>query len=203
MIDVQVNPKMEQRQCLNCANPFKTEVSSKRKFCTKVCQDDYAENKTDHLKEWKNDAPAIVKEVGLDKKIQSLKSVPMNEKEKLENQKNMNSMNIVETTIIKTDINSPNKYIEAEQDETHSTDLVEQSTNLETEICHSTNLLKSTANELHKLMIGLNGNQPPSDIRLYDVERVKAAAECGKQIISTMRMQLDILKFAKDIRNGQ
>jgi len=229
-MDIQVTPKMEQRLCLQCAKPYKVTMISKVRFCSKVCQDYYAIEVKNPLKKEsiepesditkKCNAPSLEpmslsatesEESEMLKKSvsdQKLITIPTNHSVDLEklnglNKQGSESMNIGETTITKTGIDLPSRFIKEEQSEIHSTDLVEQSTNLEMEVSRSTNLLKSTANELHKLMIGLNGNQPPSDIRLYDVERVKAAAECGKQIISTMRMQLDILKFAKDIRNGQ
>ncbi len=84
----------------------------------------------------------------------------------------------------------------------HPTASLLPSLDLSEEIFHSSNLLRSTARELHSLMISLNPKPENRDtaVRLLDPDRVRASAECGKQIIATMRMQLDILKFQKEIK---
>lgn len=75
-----------------------------------------------------------------------------------------------------------------------------QSTNSKEEISHSSNLLRNTATHLYGLMTDLNPKpENRSTERLLDVERVRAAAECGKQIISTIRMQHDIIKLKKEL----
>lgn len=55
-------------------------------------------------------------------------------------------------------------------------------------------LLTSTANDLHSLMGAVTKDEKSA-------ENVKVAAECGKQIISTMRLKLDAMKFAKELKN--
>jgi hypothetical protein len=85
--------------------------------------------------------------------------------------------------------------------ETQPTGFLVPSMRLEEETLVSMNLLRNTASELHSLMKGLNPHLVDGDenrSRLLDPHRVGVAAEVAKQIISTMRMQLDICKFIKE-----
>jgi hypothetical protein len=88
---------------------------------------------------------------------------------------------------------------EAEKPENSPSQFSTQSEILNQEAFQSMSLLTDVATELHDLMKGLRSQQPDLKDRLYDADRVRTAAECGKQIISTMRMKLDIMKFAKEV----
>lgn len=78
----------------------------------------------------------------------------------------------------------------------------EHSRALYEETLRSVTLLNGTETHLFALMQSCNSKELDPTIRLADPERVKAAAECGKQIISSMRMKLDILKFAKHVKDS-
>jgi hypothetical protein len=100
----------------------------------------------------------------------------------------------------KTEIISEPSSLPPDAGETQQSGSTALSLRLSGETLASMNLLRDTGKHLYELMLGLHKNQPSVEAKLYDPERVKAAAECGKQIISTMRMQLDILKFAKELK---
>lgn len=116
------------------------------------------------------------------------------------------SMNTEETTIKEIEKDYSNKSMQDDIDETRSMvlrksqgPLSKVSENLSEETSHSMSLLKETQNELLYLMKGLTRDQINKDINLHDVDRVRAAAECAKQINSSLRMQLDIYRFAKEL----
>lgn len=113
-------------------------------------------------------------------------------------------MPISENIMLETKNNAEKLSTKERPDETPQEGSLLLSDNLNAESFHSMKLLDSTANELFSLMKGLNKNLPTNDdgpVMLHDVDRVRVAAECGKQIISTMRMKLDVLKFAKELRD--
>lgn len=96
----------------------------------------------------------------------------------------------------------------AENVETRPTDLVAPSENLRQAVWDSMNLLSSTQKHLHGLMLGLHLKDSSKDkidqfVQALDPDRVRAAAECGKQLISTARMQLDMMKFAKELKDSE
>lgn len=97
----------------------------------------------------------------------------------------------------KTGTNSESKSKTVSIVETPQLGLQKQSIDLIGATSASMNILDSTQNELRDLMISLKRENDKSPE--MDVGRVRAATECGKQIISAMRMKLDILKFAKEI----
>lgn len=48
------------------------------------------------------------------------------------------------------------------------------------------------------LMKGLFANQPPSDVRSYDPDRVRAACACADQVHKLMRLKYDVIKNLGD-----
>ena len=76
-----------------------------------------------------------------------------------------------------------------------------QLANLNEETLRSLNMLRSSNLYLFKLMKGLVHPEMDPTIRTVDVDKARTAAELGKQIISGVRMQLDICKFVKELRD--
>ena len=79
--------------------------------------------------------------------------------------------------------------------------------NLNEETSTSMSSLDSVKNELLWLMKSLNEvpehlKDNPNQFHILDQDRVRVASECGKQIISAMRMKLDMLKFAKEVQDA-
>lgn len=81
-------------------------------------------------------------------------------------------------------------------------DSMRQSISLNEETSASLSSLTSVQNELLGLMKSLNPKADDRGLDLLDQDRVRVAAECGKQIISAMRMKLDMLKFVKEIQDS-
>jgi len=114
---------------------------------------------------------------------------------------NLNNLKLKEITMQPIKTISEKSSIKPEKEEIQQLDLVKQSPNLNKEVLASMNLLSCMGRDLYNLMKGLNPqvNEGEERVKLLDIERVKAATDCGKQITSSMRMQLDILKFAKEL----
>lgn len=58
----------------------------------------------------------------------------------------------------------------------------------------SMNLIDDSAEHLLALMKGLHANQPASEIKAYDPDRVRAACQCADQIHKMMRLKFDVLR---------
>lgn len=89
-------------------------------------------------------------------------------------------------------------------EESQPADSSKPSVSLKQEASGSMFLLSDTARHLHGLMKGLTtppggGGLTDQFVHALDPDRAKTAVECGKQLISTMRMQLDIAKFIKSL----
>ena len=107
------------------------------------------------------------------------------------------------TSSIETE--SAEKISNTSEDSILPTVLPKQSEILREEILDSLSSLRSTSKHLFSLMKGLNpnleGRNQEEVTRLLDPDRARVAAEVSKQMISSIRMQLDLLKFFKECRD--
>lgn len=102
-----------------------------------------------------------------------------------------------------TETSNEQKSLQTVSAETLGVDSQKHLMILSKETWDSVSSLDSVKNEMLWLMKSLNRppehlGQNPNQFLVLDQDRVRVAAECGKQIIAAMRMKLDLLKFAKD-----
>lgn len=80
-----------------------------------------------------------------------------------------------------------------------SEELQENSINLGQEVSHSISSLNASGKELFSLMRGLRSDLPETAVRLYEPDRVQTAVACAHQIVNTMKMKLELLKFHREV----
>jgi hypothetical protein len=221
---------LEERNCDGCGRTFKVSTSSEQRFHSVQCELsgktwDNPSKKKEPKREsvTVNDTPptkpldkkshygahlgvwSTTKELKREpKKITTVSETP---KENESTSKNVETplTPIEESIMPKTEITSEKSSIPVARIATPRTDLTQPYTDLSGEIFRSVNLLSSTETRLHELMHSLTPKkeEPENEYRLIDPDRVKVAAECGKQIVSSIRMKLDLLKFCKEIKDSQ
>lgn len=81
-------------------------------------------------------------------------------------------------------------------------DLKQLSETLKREGLGSVRLMNDSAKQLFKLMNGLVGpddhSKADAGVRLLDVDRVKTATECARQITQVVKTQVEVLRFLKE-----
>lgn len=74
-----------------------------------------------------------------------------------------------------------------------------QLTTLNEAASQSANLIDDSTRHLRQLMNGLFANQPESEVRLLDQERVRVACLCADQIHKLLKVKVDMIKVSHDI----
>ena len=218
-----IQVELEKRLCPSCNKFFKVMVKSNQHYCSQFCEGKNLKwvglknlskdgESTPKLKPVKNIGKTLKNHVkskeiitlNIEKKETHKKESTMQEQEKKAIDENKNGLSETMSSIWSTE-ESTTKSVQAESESSESnlqsseiqlTDSQNLPIDLSEGILHSMNMLKSTSDHLFSLMTNLNHK---SDARLHEVDRVQAASECGKQIISAIRMQHDILKLAKEM----
>lgn len=72
--------------------------------------------------------------------------------------------------------------------------------NLDLESSRSTDLLTSSANQLHKRLLLMLPEQTNETMRVMDIHTVDVACKVAAQITNLMRLKLDVLKFSKSLQ---
>lgn len=220
---------LESRGCKVCGNYFKAMVGSSQKFCNILCANESTKTaahrnqlkKGRNTKEkrsakdirattsfvfntWQNknqDAIRTLQKQG--KKIEpvtieteTLKlndgssgvKITVNNNDKLIG----NGMQETKNEIVK-------QSMPQEKDASRGEVSINANSTIETDVSPSMNLLDNTATHLYDLMKGLSQNQPETSIKLFDVERVHAAANCAKNIREIMKLKLEVIKVKHGI----
>lgn len=113
------------------------------------------------------------------------------------------SLQLSEPTTLETKSESENASMQIVNEATQPVDSLKSLIDLREEILASMSLCRHTARHLYGLMRDLNPKAADRDttVRLLEQDRCRTAAELGKQTISAMRMSLDMLKFAKEMKD--
>jgi len=98
----------------------------------------------------------------------------------------------------KTENTSPSYSEKKEEGTIQLQDSQSLSENLKLDVLSSLNILTDLSKQLLTSMKRVTENDS-NTVRLFDPERVRAQAECGRQVVSAMRAKLDIFKFGKDV----
>ena len=119
-----------------------------------------------------------------------------------QNRTEKDKMQSTEKTMQETKKEPDPAFMKIEENETQPMECKSLSINLNKTTSDSMNSLQSMTNELMSLMKNLN---PPLENRdnttkLLESHRVSVSANVAKQIICSMRLQLDLLKFANEIK---
>lgn len=135
------------------------------------------------------------------KNIIQTQQPPMPKEQKEDAKMSNEKENTRETTMPETKQNYGSPSVPAESAGTVATVLKKQFLTSEQENFHSTDLIDSSARELHSQLKGMFANKPDAEIVKYDPERVQIACLAAKQITGLLRLKLDIYKTHKEV-NG-
>jgi len=179
--------------CIRCGSEYIYGTTSSAQHCSEYCVDD-EEKWVDQVKESKREESKTAKEKGESMQTQSGEQNIWPQKSSQEKTiERMNSKD-QETTM---------KTIETEsyQDSTptvSSDHLQNLPESLKRDALESLNMLTDVNKELLTSMRRLVRNDADT-IKLMNPDIGRAVADCGKQLINSMRMKLDIYRFAKDV----
>lgn len=186
---------MRQRiaNCLRCGGEFHIGTTPSNEHCSDFCIED-EEKWVDQVKASKKEESKIDLEKGENMQTQNGEQNTFPKKESPE--KLIERMNL-------RDQENTTKEIETKsyQDNTPTVSS-DQLTNLpealKRDALESLNMLSDVNKELLSSMKRLVKNEADT-VRLMNPEIGRAVADCGKQLVNSMRMKLDIYRFAKDV----
>lgn len=204
--EVEVTPKLEERSCVHCGAKFKAMMISRQLFCSNQCAIDSGAKIKENVWAGLNRASLEEKKWNASDTARETKT-RNSEPKKMPVEKNgpeeIRPINLRPSgpIIDETKSECAPESMKTVNAITQPVASLNSQINLREEISASMNLCRHTARHLFGLMRDLNPKASDRDtsVRLLEQDRCRTAAELGKQTISAMRMQLDIIKLAKEL----